>query len=141
LLEALFTLFGAGIIAGGFISVSLFRRRNPGVVVSPRLGARLGLISGAIGFGIFAIVRSIGLLVFHNGAAIHEAVMQQLARSAAQYATPEAQQTLQYLKTPEGWALIVAFSTIFTLIAFLLLSMLGGALGGALLKKNDHKSL
>jgi hypothetical protein len=67
--------------------------------------------------------------------------MQQLARSAAQYATPEAQQTLQYLKTPEGWALIVAFSTIFTLIAFLLLSMLGGALGGALLKKNDHKSL
>ncbi len=139
LLEALFTIFGLGILAGGFFSVALYRRRNPEVMVTARLGTRLGLISGAIGFGIFAILRSIGLLVFHTGAALRDAVIQQLERTALQYSTPEAQQTLQYLKSPEGWALIVTLSTIFTVIAFLVLSMLGGMAGGAMLGPKDRK--
>ncbi len=139
LLEALFTVFGVGILAGGFFSVALYRRRNPGVTITPRLGARLGLISGAIGFGIFAILRSIGLLVSHNGSALRDAVMQQLEHTAMQYSTPEAQQTLQYLKSPEGWALIVTLSTIFTVVAFLVLSMLGGMAGGAMLRPKDQK--
>lgn len=139
LLEALFTLFGLGIVAGGFLSVALFRRKNPGIVLTRSLGARLGLISGAIGFGIFAVLRSVGLLVLGTGGAMRELVMKQLEQTAAQYPGPEAQQTLQYLRSPEGWALIVAMSTIFTLIAFLVLSMLGGMAGGAVLGKKDRR--
>lgn len=138
LLEALFTLFGLGILAGGFFSVALYRRRNPDVVISTGLGARLGLISGAIGFGIFAVLRSLEMLIFHTGGEMRQAVMRQLEQTAAQYSTPEAQQTLQYLKTPEGWALIVALSTIFAVVAFLGLSTFGGMVGGAALGKKDH---
>lgn len=133
LLEALFVLLGAGILAGGFFSVALYRRRNRDALVTVRLGARLGLISGAIGFGIFAVLRSIGLLVFNTGPALRDLVLQRLQQTAAQYPGAQAQETLQYLRTPEGWALIVAFSTIFTLVAFLVGSMLGGMAGAAVL--------
>jgi hypothetical protein len=144
LLEALFSLFGIGILAGGFFSVALYRRRNPGTPLTAALGARLGLISGAIGFGIFAVLRSIGLLIYNTGPAMRELVMRQLEQTAAQYSSPEAQQTLQYLKSPEGWGLIVAFSTLFALFAFLLLSMLGGLAGSAVLgtkNRGDSKRL
>ncbi len=114
-----------------------YKRRVPETDVNPRLGARLGLISGAIGFVIFALVASLEMLLSNTGGRLREEVMKQLEQTAARYPA-QAQEALQYLKSAQGWGLIVALSTIFTLIAFLLLSTLGGAVGGAILGKKDR---
>lgn len=135
LLEALFTFLGIGILMGGFLSVALYRRRNFNKNLNSGLGARLGLISGAIGFGVFAVVRAIEMTVSHAGPGLRAQVMKALEQRAAEYPAAQAQQMMQYLQSAQGWAFIVAISTVFTLIAFLLISTLGGVIGAAVLKR------
>ncbi|HVO62411.1 MAG TPA: hypothetical protein VMT53_15855 [Terriglobales bacterium] len=134
---AMFGLWFIGIPLGAFFSVVFYRRHSPASQLSPGLGARLGLISGAIGFVIFAVAGSVELLLSHNGAGLREQVMKQLEQMAAQY-PPQAQQALDYLKSAQGWGLIVAMSTVFTLLMFLFLSTVAGAAGGAALAKKDR---
>lgn len=134
----MFGLWFIGIPLGAFFSVLFYRRHSRKSQLSPGLGARLGLISGAIGFVIFAVAGSLQLLLSHGGAGLREQVMKQLEQTAAQYPA-QAQQALDYLKSAEGWGFIVAFSTVFTLLMFLLLSTVAGAAGGAVLAKKDRK--
>ena len=133
----MFGLWFIGIPLGAFFSVAAYRRRAGTAELTPALGARLGLISGAVGFVIFALAGSLELLLTHGGTGLREEVMKQLEQVAAQYPA-QAQQALDYLKSAQGWGFIVALSTIFTLIMFLLLSTIGGAVGGALLAKKDR---
>ena len=140
LLEAvlMFTeLWFIGILVGAFFSVFFYKRRAGGTV-NPSLGAQLGLISGAIGFALFAVLGSLALWASKSGGGLRQEVMRQLEQAAAQYPA-QAQQALDYLKSAQGWGLFVALLTIFMLILFLVFSTIGGAAGGALLgKKNRH---
>ena len=143
LLEAVLALAGLwfiGIPLGAFFSVAFYRRRARTAELSPAVGARLGLISGAIGFVIFAIAGSLELLLSNSAGGLREEVMKQLEQLAAQY-PGQCQQALDYLKSAQGWGVIVALSTIFTLLMFLLLSTIGGALGGGVLAKRDRTKL
>ncbi len=133
----MFGFWYIGIPLGAFFCVSVYRRRAGASGVTPALGARLGLISGAIGFVIFAIAGSLELLLYKGGTGLRQEVMKQLGQIAAQYPA-QAQQALEYLKSAQGWGFIVALSTIFTLITFLLLSTIGGAVGGAMLARRDN---
>jgi hypothetical protein len=64
--------------------------------------------------------------------------MKSLEQAATQYPAAQAQQMLQYFQSPQGWALIVAMSTVFTLLAFLMLSTIGGVIGAwALARKKQ----
>jgi hypothetical protein len=138
LLEALFSFFGLGIVMGGFLTVALYHRRNASAGLNPGVGARLGLISGAIGFGVFAVLRAVELAVFRDGLQLRDQVMKSLEQAATQYPAAQAQQMLQYFQSPQGWALIVAMSTVFTLLAFLMLSTIGGVIGAwALARKKQ----
>ncbi|MBV8477904.1 MAG: hypothetical protein JO266_21810 [Acidobacteria bacterium] len=140
LVEAVFALVGLwfiGIPAGAFFCVAFYKRRTVAKNLNSALGARLGLISGALGFVIFALLGSLEMLLWHTAGGLRQEVMRQLEQAAAQY-PGQAQQALEYLKSAQGWGLIVALSTIFILLAFLLLSTLGGAVGGALLGKKNR---
>jgi hypothetical protein len=140
LLEAVLAMVGLWYIAiplGAFLSVAFYRRRIGNSELTPALGARLGLISGAIGFVIFAVAGSLQLLFSNSGAGLREEVMKQLEQLAAQY-PGQGQQALDYLKSAQGWGFIVALSTIFTLIMFLVLSTVSGAVGGAVLARRDR---
>lgn len=137
---AMFGLWLIGIPLGAFYSVAAYRKRAGKAELTPALGARLGLISGALGFVIFAIASSLELLLSNGGAGLRQEVMKQLEKVAAQYPA-QAQQALDYLRSAQGWGFIVALSTIFTLIMFLLLSTIGGAVGGAILAKKNRTRL
>jgi len=141
LLEALFAFLGfwfIGIPVAAFFSVAFYKRRVIGANVNPGLGARLGLISGAIGFVIFALLGSAAMLLSPTGGGLREEVMKQLEQKAAQYPV-QAQQALQYLRSAEGWGFLVALSTIFALLAFLLLSTIGGAVAGGVLGRKNRQ--
>ena len=130
--------FGLGMIAAGALAVVFYRRRNPASNLTPGMGARLGAVSGAFGFGLFAIFSTAGTLLFHTGGQLRAALLEAIQQSAARSSDPQAQQAIEYLKTPPGLALMMGFSMAFVLVAFLILSSLGGAMGAAMMRRKDR---
>jgi hypothetical protein len=130
--------FGLGMLAAGALSVMFYRRRNPIANVTPGIGARLGALSGALGFGIFAIFTAIEMLIFRSGGQVRDAMLQAIQQSAARSSDPQARQVLEYLKTPQGLALMMVLGFIMMGLAFLIFSSLGGALAAALLRRKDR---
>ena len=133
-----FGAFGLGMLAAGALSVAIYRRRNPAANLTPALGARLGAVSGALGFGIFAILTSVEMVVFRSGGQLRAALLEAVQQSAARSSDPQAQQLLEYLKTPQGLALVMILGLIVMFVAFLVFSSLGGALGAALLRRKER---
>jgi hypothetical protein len=129
--------FGLGMLAAGFLAIVFYRRRLPASNLAPGKGARLGAVSGALGFGIFAIVTSMQMIIFHSGDQLRAQLLEALQQSASRTSDAQAQQVLDYFRTPPGLVLIMILGLIFMFIAFVLLSALGGALGAALLRKRD----
>jgi hypothetical protein len=130
--------FGLGLIGAGVLSVVFYRRRNPAGRVTPAMGARLGAVSGTFGFGIFAVFSALGTLLFHSGGELRAALLDAIAQSAARSPDPQVQKAFEYLKTPPGLALMMGIGMVFLLVAFLILSTLGGAVGAAIMRKKDR---
>ena len=130
--------FGLGMLASGALAVMFYRRRNPVANVTPGMGARLGALSGALGFGIFAIFTAIEMLIFRSGGQLRDALLQAIQQSAARSSDPQAQQVLEYLKSPQGLALMMVLGFIMMGLAFLIFSSLGGALAAALMRRKDR---
>jgi hypothetical protein len=130
--------FGLGMLAAGALSVMFYRRRNPAADVAPGMGARLGALSGALGFGVFAIFTAIEMLIFRSGGQLRDALLQAIQQAGARSSDPQAQQVLEYLKSPQGLALMMVLGFIMMGLAFLIFSSLGGALAAALLRRKDR---
>lgn len=130
--------FGLGLIAAGVLSVVFYRRRHPAGNLTPGMGARLGAVTGTLGFGIFAIFSAVETLVFHAGGQLRETMLEAIQQSAARSADPEVQKAFEYLKTPPGLALIMGFGMGLLLIFFLILCSLGGAVGAAMMRRKDQ---
>jgi len=64
-----------------------------------------------------------------------EAMQQAASRST----DPQAVAMLEYLKSPAGMAVMIVFVLIFAFVAFVVLSSLGGALGGIVLGRANRR--
>src|ERR1700688_763205 len=116
---------GLGMLAAGFLSVVLYRRRCPAAHVSAGLGARLGALTGGLGFGVLAAI--LGLwTVFRSGKEIHDALLHYIQQYAARSSDPHMQQVLDLFNTPEGFTFIMILTLIMTLAAFAIFASLGG---------------
>lgn len=124
-----FAAFFVWILATGVLAVVLYLRRVPPATLTPGMGARLGAISGLFGFGIFAVLMSVELLISRNTGKLRELLQEVMQQSAARNADPNAQALMQRMMTPEGMALLVTLGMVMLLVAFLLFSGLGGAWG------------
>jgi hypothetical protein len=131
-------MFGIGMLVGGFLSVALYHRKLRDAWITSGMGARLGAAAGAIGFGLFALVTSVGALLFHTGDKLRQAAIQAIDQAAARNPDPRAQEMVQQLKTPEGVVLIIAFGMLFTFVFFVLLSSLGGVIGAASFRRTRN---
>jgi hypothetical protein len=130
--------FGLGMLIGGSLSVVFYRRRIPVANVTPGMGARLGMVSGILGGGIFAVLLSIGTVLFHAWDTIREKLIEVVNQTAARNPDPQAQQALEFFKSPDGIVLLLISALIGTLLAFVIFSGLGGALGALLLRRKEH---
>lgn len=129
--------FGLGMIAAGVLAVLFYRRRHPFGTLTPGVGARLGVVSGIFGFAIFAVFTAIEVLVFHSGGQLRATLLEAVQQSASRTSDPQAQQILDYLKSPPGLALVMGMGLAVMFAAFLILSSLGGALGAVLLRRKE----
>jgi hypothetical protein len=130
--------FGLGMLIGGSLSVVFYRRRAAIAQVTPGMGARLGMVAGVLGGGIFAGLLCIGTVLFHAWDSIRGKLFEVVDQTAARNPDPQAQQALEFFKSPDGIALLLATALIGTLVAFVIFSGLGGALGAALFKRKEH---
>ena len=102
------------------------------------MGARLGMASGALGFGMFAVLTALEMALFRSGGQLRSALLDAVRQSAARSSDPQAQKLLDYLKTPAGLALVLVLGLIVMFIVFLIFSGLGGALGAVLLRRKQR---
>jgi hypothetical protein len=129
--------FGLGMIAAGVLAVLFYRRRHAFGLLTAGVGARLGAVSGIFGFAMFAVFTAIEVLVFHSGGQLRAALLEAVQQSASRTSDPQAQQILDYLKSPPGLALVMGIGLAVTFVAFLILSSLGGALAAVLLRRKE----
>jgi hypothetical protein len=130
--------FGLGLLIGGSLSVVFYRRRSPGANITPGIGSRLGMASGVLGGCIFAVLLSVRTVMLHQWGQVREKVIDLVAQAAARNPDPQAQQALEFFKTDQGIALLVSSALVVTLVAFVIFSGLGGALGAALLRRRQR---
>jgi len=127
--------FGIGMLAGGVLALLFYRRRRPFGQLTPGMGAQLGAVSGVFGFVIFALFTAIEVLVFHSGGQLRAALLEAVEQSASRASDPQAQQVLNYLKSPPGLALVMAIGLAVMFVMFLLLSSVAGAVTAAFLRR------
>ena len=96
------------------------------------------MVTGILGGGIFAALLSIGTMLFHAWDTIRGKLIEVVEQTAARNPDPQAQQALEFFKSPEGIVLLLTTALIGTLLAFVIFSGLGGALGAALLRRKEH---
>jgi hypothetical protein len=125
-------------IGAGFLAVALYRRRNPEIRIHARTGARLGAICGFFCFGMTAILGAFRVAILHEGHKIRAFLLDAIGQASARSPDPQLQPALDFLRSPAGLLLLCVFYLIVGLILFVLLGMLGGALGGVGLSRRDR---
>ena len=127
-----------GMIAAGVLAVLFYRRRNPRGTLSSGMGARLGAVSGVLGFGIFAVFTAVEMLVFHSGGEVRAFLLEAIEQSARRASDPQAQQYVNYFKSPPGLALFMAITLVMMFFMFLILASFGGSLAASLLRRRER---
>ncbi len=128
---------GLGLLMAGFLSVYFYRRRNPLVHLTLKLGARLGAISGVLGFGITAVASATAIAVLHSGGEIHARLLKAVQQYVSRSSDPQMQQILDFYASRQGFILMLVLGSIMMLIVFLALSSMGGLIGAAVLRRKD----
>jgi hypothetical protein len=128
---------GLGMLAAGFLSVVLYRRRCPATHITAGMGARLGALTGGLGFGVLVAILALWTAL-RSGKEIHDAFLNYIRETAANTSDPRMQQVIDLVNTPDGFTFIMVLSLILTLVGFLIFSSLGGAVGAFLLHRKDR---
>ena len=131
--------FGLGTLSAGFLAVLLYRRRNPGFNPSAGMGAKLGAVSGALAFAFLTVFLALWATVFRTTGQIRQTMIEAVEQSAARSSSPQqAQQALEFLKTPAGFVVMMVVGLVTMFVVFLIFSSVGGAIGAALLRRKGR---
>jgi ABC-type antimicrobial peptide transport system permease subunit len=133
------TFFPLWMLGGGWLAVTLYRRRSSLLLLTSTIGGKIGALAGLLGFAFFAVFTSaylaIATVVLHKGEEIRATLRSVLDQAASTNHDMRAQALSQWMQTPEGLALIVALSMLLFLVAFLLLSTAGGIFAASLSRR------
>ena len=124
-----------GMLAAGFMSVYFYHRRNPLIGLTVGLGARLGAISGALGFGILGIASVVATFVSHSVGEIRLIMLKAIQEYVSRNADPQMKQVLEFYNSRQGFILMLVLGSIMMLVLFLALSSMGGIIGAAVLRR------
>jgi hypothetical protein len=128
---------GLAMLAAGFLSVLLYRRRCRTGQVTAGTGARLGALTGALACGILIVILA-GAAAMGLMPQIRDTFLKALQEYAAHSSDPHVEQVLEFSKNPDGFTLLLTLFVAISFVAFLACSSLGGALGALLLRRKDR---
>ena len=126
------------ILGGSVLVIAIYRRKVPSPELQLSLGARIGVLTGAL-TAIFAVTGNTVLLLvqryaLHQGNALDASLSSTVQQSMSHAATSTEAQAqvstaLSFLLSPEGRAGMVLLGMGFVALIILLLSIAGGVLG------------
>jgi len=126
------------VVGAGFLAVVFYRWRNPGIIVRPGTGARLGALGGLFCTGITAVLAAVRVAVLREEGDIRRVLLDAVQQQAQRYPDPQFQATLDFMRSPAGLMFMMGALVVFALTAFLLLGTLGGALGGVVVGRRQR---
>jgi len=129
--------FGLSTLAAGALAVALYRRKVPHAALTSSIGAKLGALSGGIGWSLFAIMMGLQWK-FGDTNEIRAAVIETLNQSAARSGDPQAQALIERFKTPDGIIVVMVMGVALMLLIFVGLSSLGGTIGASVMTKKSR---
>jgi hypothetical protein len=125
-------------VSGSLITLALYQRRRPAAWMDAGIGARIGIVVGVVLVSCLAVAMATGGLVarygLHNMASFDVQLTQQLHTQIehALAVNPEAKAVRGYLYSPEFRAGIMLTGFAMMGAMLLVLSAIGGAVGGLL---------
>jgi ABC-type sugar transport system permease subunit len=132
-------LFPLWMAATGAFAVVFYRRRRHASWIPAGVGARLGVLAGAIGFLPFALVVALEFLFMSRTGMMREI----FSRVSTSNPDPEVQQRMQqmvaWLQTPQGAAIAVVGALVFCFVGFVVLGTLGGAIWANMTGKREQQ--
>jgi hypothetical protein len=129
--------FVAAFAAGG-LSVVFFRRGALGMPLRSGTGAKLGALTGLLLFGMSTVFEVLAITLLGKGAELRSEVLEKVHEVSDRYPSAQVQPLIDFVKTPEGFAFMLAGSIVFVLIAFIVLGTLGGATAAAITGKRSR---
>ncbi len=126
--------FGPAMFAGGALTALFYYHRAPASPLTPGIGARLGVLSGIIGFGILIVFAAVATLL-SGTERLRATLLEALNQSASRSTDPQTLKAAEYLKTPEGLMVFLIIGLVFLFLMFLIFSTAGGALGAAWIRR------
>lgn len=121
----------------GAFAVTFYRRRRNQRTIRGGVGARLGVLAGAIGFVPCAIVLAIEFLVMSRTGMLREAFQHATVNSGDPQVQQQMQQFFTWLQTPQGAATMVVGVLVFCFLGFIILGAVGGALWASMTGKRE----
>lgn len=122
--------------ASGGLAVTLYRRRGNFRVVTPWMGAKLGVLSGGMGFGLLSVLSTFRLFAASERAELRAAFNAKMQETIGVTPDPGVREVLEqfrgYIATDHGLILLMLFFLLVAAVFFLIFSALGGALGAAM---------
>lgn len=131
LLPYLFLAFPLWMLGAGFVGVQLYVRRS-GAPLSVRGGARLGWISGVLGFAIFTVFFTINFLAAQSSGLFTD----RRRLSQMPFMQGNVDEVVSLMQDPTALALHLVLTIAVLFVLFAGLSMAGGALGARALRKS-----
>ena len=129
--------FGLGMVLTGILAALLYQRA-PGGRLRVGKAARLGAVAGAIAFAATSLLTVLVVVVLHSQQQFHEYMMKALEQSVANRSDPDVQTFLQWLHTPQGFGIILAFGMVGAVLLSMLLSAVGGVIGSKLFRDRNR---
>jgi hypothetical protein len=124
------------IVFASLITLGLYQKRRPAAWMDVRVGMRIGLVVGvcmALGLGAVAAVSGVvARFGLHSMGTFDSAMSSQLQEAIRRSTTPVPPDMLGLIKSPEFRAAMMLGLFAFLSACLLLMSALGGALGGML---------
>ena len=134
-----FAIFGPAFLAGGALSVVLYRRRQKNAALTPAAGAQIGAASGGFGY-IFVAIPFVATLVYRPDE-LRRGMLDSISQLAGRGYDPQrVQQVQEFIKTPQGLTFFVVFGLFMLLLIFVIGSSIGGALYAAWVQKRASSS-
>ena len=116
--------YGFGMILTGMLA-PLLHHRAGGTRLPTATAARLGAMAGGIAFALTLVLK---IVLLGERQQYRDLMMKALERSAAN-PDPAVQAALQWLHTPQGFAVALTFGMVGALILCMLVSAVGGLIG------------
>jgi hypothetical protein len=142
-IAALLSTIRGGVIIGiplaGILSVRFFRKGAPELQVPPRLGFRLGALTGLFLFGMLVLVSTVSIAAQGGSDEFRQRMLDIIRHYQAANPDPQAQQIYQYFQTPQGFVVMTLFGMLVTCIIMVVVSGLAGLASAALSQRRSDR--